>query len=122
AYWDGGITDYHLHLDYQPATPGLVLYPHFQKSVVPGWLDKGLKWRHRATPFLDSMVVIAPDPDWVRTLPNGKLPDRTDFTRYGTDLAGRVAAWSRAVAQSQRLADEWAEWLARPDLSRLEPL
>ena len=122
AYWDGGITDYHLHLDYQPATPGPVLYPHFQKAVVPGWLDKGLKWRHRATPFLDSMVVIAPDPDWVRTLPNGKLPDRTDFTRYGNDLAARVDAWSRAVAESERLADEWREWLARPDLSRLEPL
>jgi hypothetical protein len=44
AYWDGGITDYHLHLNYahEPGTAGagLVLYPHFQKSVVPGWLDK----------------------------------------------------------------------------------
>jgi hypothetical protein len=41
AYWDGGITDYHLHLDYA-AWPegGLVLYPHFQDQVVPGWLDK----------------------------------------------------------------------------------
>ncbi|MBN9407646.1 MAG: phospholipase [Burkholderiales bacterium] len=121
AYWDGGITDYHLHLQWQ-AEQGLVLYPHFQKAVVPGWLDKGLKWRHRATPFLDSLVVIAPDPDWVRTLPNGKLPDRTDFMRYGTDLAARVAAWSTAVAESQRLADELGEWLARPDLARIEPL
>jgi hypothetical protein len=51
AYWDGGITDYHLHLKYDCGPgPGLVLYPHFQKAVVPGWLDKGLKWRHRATP------------------------------------------------------------------------
>jgi hypothetical protein len=60
-----------------------VLYPHFQKAVVPGWLDKSLKWRHGATHFLDTMVVLAPDPDWVKTLPNGKLPDRTDFTHYG---------------------------------------
>jgi len=36
AYWDGGITDYHLHLDYRPAEEGLVLYPHFQQAVVPG--------------------------------------------------------------------------------------
>ncbi len=36
AYWDGGITDYHLHLDYRPADEGLVLYPHFQQAVVPG--------------------------------------------------------------------------------------
>ncbi|HEY1104390.1 MAG TPA: patatin-like phospholipase family protein [Burkholderiaceae bacterium] len=123
AYWDGGITDYHLHLNYPAHTAGgLVLYPHFQKAVVPGWLDKGLKWRHRATPFLDNMVVLAPDPGWVKTLPNAKLPDRTDFTRYGANLQGRVQAWSRAVAASRQLADEFAAWLARPDIGRVEAL
>ena len=63
AYWDGGITDYHLHLNYK----GLVLYPHFQRAVVPGWLDKALKWRHKATPFLDHTIVLAPNPEWVKT-------------------------------------------------------
>jgi hypothetical protein len=123
AYWDGGITDYHLHLKYDCGPgPGLVLYPHFQKAVVPGWLDKGLKWRHRATAFLDRMVVLAPDPAWARALPNGKLPDRTDFTRYGADAKGRMAAWSTAAAASQQLADEFAEWLESPDTARIEPL
>ncbi|MBL8311764.1 MAG: phospholipase [Burkholderiales bacterium] len=118
AYWDGGITDYHLHLDYGSAldaapdeTRGVVLYPHFQRAVVPGWLDKSLKWRHGATHFLDDVIVLAPSADWVATLPNGKLPDRTDFTRYGRDLKSRVAAWSRAVAESQRLRDEFAAWV-----------
>lgn len=122
CYWDGGITDYHLHLHYtvpQGRAPGLVLYPHFQKAVVPGWLDKGLKWRHRPTGALHRMLVLAPNPEWVRTLPNGKLPDRTDFTRYGNDLAGRMAVWHTAVAESQRLADEFAQWLARPDMSQV---
>jgi hypothetical protein len=127
AYWDGGITDYHLHLHYTApaagdAGAGLVLYPHFQKAVVPGWLDKGLKWRHGATRALDRMVVLAPDPDWVRSLPNGKLPDRTDFTRYGNDLAGRVKAWSAATAASLQLADEFAQWLERPDMDRVDAL
>ena len=27
AYWDGGITDYHLHLDYAQMQQGLVLHP-----------------------------------------------------------------------------------------------
>ncbi|WP_399677227.1 patatin-like phospholipase family protein [Xenophilus sp.] len=121
AYWDGGITDYHLHLQYR-AAEGIVLYPHFQQSVVPGWLDKGLKWRHRATPFLDRMVVLAPDPEWVRTLPGGKLPDRTDFTGYGGDTEARIAAWARATREAQRLADEWAEWLHRPDPAAVRPL
>jgi hypothetical protein len=68
------------------------------------------------------MLVLAPDPAWVQTLPNGKLPDRTDFTRYGQNLAERVNAWSRATAASQQLAVEFAQWLERPDLSRIEPL
>ncbi len=145
AYWDGGITDYHLHLNY-PATAhvatesvasgavsagaaaqknaetGIVLYPHFQKSVVPGWLDKSLKWRHKATQYLDTMLVLAPNPEWVKALPNGKLPDRTDFTRYGPDLAGRVKAWSTACAASAQMADEFAAWLERPDMARVQAL
>ncbi len=125
CYWDGGITDYHLHLPYETPTgrtPGLVLYPHFQQAVVPGWLDKALKWRHRATPALDRMLVLAPNPEWVKTLPNGKLPDRTDFTHHGADLAGRMKAWNGAVSASQQLADEFAAWLERPDMGRIQRL
>ena len=147
AYWDGGITDYHLHLNYasnfiaartritlatalndaiiepkKASQAGLVLYPHFQKAVVPGWLDKGLKWRHKATPFLSNMVLLAPNPDWVKTLPNGKLPDRTDFKRYGTDLQARVKAWGTAASSSRQLADEFQQWLREPDIRRVEPL
>jgi hypothetical protein len=140
AYWDGGITDYHLHLNYAAAPKtinsadtvansprsdsrkGLVLYPHFQKSVVPGWLDKGLKWRHRATHHLDTMVLLAPNPEWVKTLPNGKLPDRSDFPRYGNDLASRVKAWSQAVRMSAQLVDEFQAWLEKPDMGQVQAL
>ena len=90
--------------------------------MVPGWLDKGLKWRHKATPFLDNMVLLAPNPDWVKTLPNGKLPDRHDFTRYGADLQGRVKAWSQAASSSEQLADEWQSWLQSPDPARVLPI
>jgi len=112
AYWDGGITDYHLHLDYAAMDHGLVLYPHFQNTVVPGWLDKALKGRHRASPRLANLVLLAPHPDWVRSLPNGKLPDRSDFKAYGDDFAGRVKAWRLALAESQRLADEFEALVA----------
>ena len=144
AYWDGGITDYHLHLNY-PAAPRnaidsvatcvdptrasapfdhqeLVLYPHFQKAVVPGWLDKRLTWRHHATHHLDTMLLLAPNPEWVKTLPNGKLPDRTDFTRYGNDLAARVKVWNAACSASEQLADEFAAWLERPSMARVQAL
>ena len=124
AYWDGGITDYHMHLDYLASQTGegLVLYPHFQKAVVPGWLDKSLKWRHRPSPYLDSMVVLAPDPAWVALLPQQKLPDRHDFLHYGSDHEGRAKAWITAVRASQQLAEEFAQWLEKPDLSLIERL
>ncbi|MGJ7496522.1 phospholipase [Variovorax sp. RT4R15] len=121
AYWDGGITDYHLHLDYDNAD-GIVLYPHFQKAVVPGWLDKGLKWRHRSTGFLNRMVVLAPDPEWIRTLPNGKLPDRNDFIRFANDTGARISAWARATREAQRLADELAQRLQGNDIGEVLPL
>jgi hypothetical protein len=121
AYWDGGITDYHLHLDYAAmAEPGaLALYPHFQRSVVPGWLDKPFKHRHRASVRLANVVVLAPHPHWVAGLPGGKLPDRGDFMAYGDDFQGRVQAWTRAWREAQRLADELAEAVQAGSLETL---
>jgi hypothetical protein len=131
AYWDGGITDYHLHWNYASLAGaaqaeecgGLVLYPHFQRWLVPGWLDKGLRARHQATPFLDNVIVLAPRAAWIAALPHGKLPDRDDFARYGLDHAGRARDWARAVDESERLADEFAEWAARgAPLDEVSPL
>ena len=149
AYWDGGVTDYHLHLNYAAnqaaafsvatsplfkraeskntlrsgATAGnLVLYPHFQRSVVPGWLDKHLHWRHGASPFLDNMLLLAPNPEWVKTLPNGKLPDRGDFTHYGEDINARMRVWHQATAAAEQLAQEFDAWLAKPDLGLVHRL
>lgn len=122
AYWDGGITDYHLHLDYASMPAGLVLYPHFQKTVVPGWLDKALRHRHRASARLANVVLLSPTPQWIATLPGGKLPDRSDFKRYGDDLAARIAAWTRAVRESERLADAFARWLESPGTIEVQPL
>jgi hypothetical protein len=90
---------------------GLVLYPHFQPTVVPGWLDKSWKARHRATPALDNLVLLSPSPEWVATLPGGKLPDRSDFKTFADDEAGRQRVWRVALAESQRLADEFAAWV-----------
>lgn len=124
VYWDGGLIDYHLHLNYAGAqrAKGLVLYPHFQKTVIPGWLDKRLKWRHQSSPFLDNVVLLAPDPEWILTLPNGKLPDRTDFGFYGQDLAARVRDWSAATAASVQLAEEFEQWLERPSPELVQAL
>jgi len=129
AYWDGGITDYHLHLNYASMNPArgdgptrLVLYPHFQKTVVPGWLDKAFRRRHRATAHLDNVVLLSPREEWVRTLPGSKLPDRSDFKHFGDDIARRVAAWTRAVRESERLRDEFAAWARGASAAIVQPL
>ena len=56
AYVDGGITDYRLHLNYASMQESLVLYPHFQSSIILGWLDKFLPHRHRAARQRDRAV------------------------------------------------------------------
>lgn len=109
-------------LEHAATDAGLVLYPHFQRAVVPGWLDKGLKWRHKSTHFLDTTLLLAPNPDWVKTLPNAKLPDRQDFLHYGRNLAARVRAWSTAAAASEQLADEFAQCLRAPDTRSIQPI
>jgi len=119
AYWDGGITDYHLHLNFAAMGEGLVLYPHFQRQLVPGWLDKALRRRHRATAWLSNVVVLAPSPAWVASLPNGKLPDRNDFKTYVDDLDGRVRVWSQALTRSAQLAEEFATLVSRPSIEAL---
>ncbi len=88
--------------------------------MVRGWLDNALKWRHAATAFLDNTIVLAPNPEWVKTLPNGKLPDRKDFMSYDRDLAGRVKVWKTAASAAQQLADEFAQWLNRPEITRIQ--
>jgi hypothetical protein len=94
-----------------------VLYPHFQATVVPGWLDKALKHRHAATARLANVVLLTPDPEWVRAvMPRAKLPDRSDFKAYGERIAERQRDWRRAVAESARLADEFAELVLRPSV------
>jgi hypothetical protein len=121
AYWDGGITDYHLHLNYASLGAGLVLIPHFQPSLVPGWLDKPFARRHRASAALDNVVLLVPDATWVARLPRGKLPDRSDFRHHGDDHAARAREWRMALAESKRLADDFAALVQRSQIEA-EPL
>jgi hypothetical protein len=117
-YWDGGIGDYQLHWPWRQlrdaeGPPGLVLYPHYEDRLVPGWLDKALRHRHRIGPGADNLVLLAPAPDWVARLPEGRLPDRNDFRRLQHAPGRRRAAWRHAVAASTELAEAFDRWLRR---------
>ncbi|MES2296272.1 MAG: patatin-like phospholipase family protein [Pseudomonadota bacterium] len=129
-YWDGGLIDYNLALPYArmdgAAEGELVLYPHFGEHIVPGWLDKGLRWRRAARGpqghWLDNVLIVAPSAAFLATLPRAKLPDRQDFKHYGLDHAARAANWRRAIGQGERLRDELAAFAERPELARVAPL
>jgi hypothetical protein len=101
-----------------------VLYPHFVPYVTPGWLDKFLPWRSRARrhEWLANVVLIAPSRALLDRLPHRKLPDRSDFYRYGLDHSARIAAWERAIGECGRFAEEALRWLEAPDLGRARAL
>ena len=107
TYRDGGLLDYHLDLPYSGSD--IVLYPHFTDRVIPGWFDKSLPWRRADNGRLQDVLLLAPSRDYLARLPHGKLPDRNDFKRYLGDPAGRRRYWSQAMAESQRLGDEFLE-------------
>ena len=125
-YWDGALIDYHLLLPYgRRDTPErIVFYPHFYDYVTPGWLDKHLPWRRspRAHPWLDNMLLVAPAPAFLATLPHGKLPERQDLYRYGPDHAGRIRAWETAIGECGRFAEAVLAWMERPDPTLIEPI
>lgn len=101
-YWDGGISDYHFDLPFHQGDD-LVLYPHFSTLIVPGWFDKHLPWRKPHAANFDNVVLLTPSPDWVDSLPNRKIPDRTDFERYSEPE--RLKIWREVLSKSLILGD-----------------
>lgn len=114
TYRDGGIIDYHLDLDYS-RDDGLIFYPHFYPYIVPGWFDKGLRWRRATVRNFGRAVLVAPSPELVARLPYGKIPDRRDFERLDDDE--RIRYWRQVVKEGERLADEFRELLAQDRLA-----
>ena len=120
VYRDGGVIDYHLDLPHS-ALERLTLFPHFYGRIVPGWFDKRLKWRRPQPGNVDRTILVSPSDEFVARLPNGKIPDRSDFVNY--QPADRVRIWKRCVAECEALADEFAEVIEKDQLAaRLEPL
>jgi hypothetical protein len=114
---DGGVTDYHLDLDYSHAArDGLMLYPHFYSSVIPGWFDKSLPWRRAAPRNFTRALLLSPTDEWVATLPGGRIPDRRDFAAMPEQQ--RVRVWEEVNRASTALGDELGELIATGKLAQ----
>jgi hypothetical protein len=109
VYRDGGMVDYHLDLPYRLAEEELVLMPHYTGKIVPGWLDKKMRWRHPARQNMARVVLISPAAEFVRTLPGGKIPDRTDFKTFFRKDTERIAMWQQVVEMCRPMAEAFME-------------
>ncbi|SDJ54066.1 hypothetical protein [Microbulbifer yueqingensis] len=105
-YRDGGITDYHFDLRFRHPE-GLALYPHFFPYMVPGWFDKSLTWRWVRGGAMQNVLLLAPSPAFVASLPFGKIPDRDDFYQLNTEE--RLKYWHAVVDASRRVAEDFFE-------------
>lgn len=117
-YRDGGIVDYHIDQPLLGPDSGapLVLMPHFDDRLVPGWFDKSLRWRrprHAANTLL-----IGPGPALRKHLVDGRVPDRKDFYRYARRDTERLAAWRQAIDAGRIMRDAFIEFAASADPAR----
>ncbi|WP_348762303.1 patatin-like phospholipase family protein [uncultured Salinisphaera sp.] len=122
-YRDGGLTDYHID---QPLLAGsadapIVLMPHFEDRLVPGWLDKRLAWRRPR--HADHTLMIGPGPAMREALSDGRVPERRDFYRHAGDDATRQRLWRQAMTAGERMRDAFFELVERDALmDHVEPL
>ncbi len=114
VYRDGGVIDYHHDLPHSD-TGRLTLYPHFYDRIIPGWFDKKLKWRRPDPAHVDRTILISPSAEFVSRLPNGKIPDRTDFVKLTP--GERIVAWRACVKACEQMADEFSEVLETDSLA-----
>jgi len=106
TYRDGGVTDYHMDIDFG-VKDGLVLFPHFFSRIIPGWFDKGIKRRRPDPRNLANTVMVCPSGDFIRKLPVGRIPDRKDFkTFFGNDRE-RLKNWNYAIKESRKCGEEF---------------
>ena len=120
VYRDGGIIDYHLDLPHS-GHERLTLFPHFYSRIIPGWFDKKLKWRRPRPGNVDRTILVSPSDAFVASLPYGKIPDRSDFTRFEPTERRRI--WKECVNACTALADDFHEVIETGQLAaRLEPL
>jgi hypothetical protein len=109
VYRDGGLVDYHINEPFSREPGDITLFFHHQEHSRPTWMDKNLKSRRTPQALMDHVLMIHPTSEFVATLPDGKIPDRTDFLTYIDDQPRRIRNWQQAVHQSAHLGEVFCE-------------
>lgn len=109
VYRDGGLIDYHLSHQFAAKENDLVLFFHHQERIIPGWLDKRIQRRLPDEQSLSNVVMVFPSESFIEQLPEGKIPDRDDFTRYIDNHKQRITNWKKAADLSAPLGEIFLE-------------
>jgi len=109
VYRDGGMFQYHFNQHYPSEPDDLILFFHHQESLVPGWLDKKLKYRRVPDGYLENAVMVFPTNEFISRLPEGKVPDRDDLTQLIDKPDVRKMRWRKAIELSAGLGEQFLE-------------
>lgn len=109
VYRDGGILDYHPASFSPKKENGIILYPHFSTRLIPGWFDKNILRRNADPEHMKDMLMLVPSPEFVSSLPYGRIPDRADFKTFDGRDTERISYWKEATLEGKRLADCFME-------------
>ncbi len=108
-YRDGGLVDYHINQKYAAKKEEITLFFHHQERIIPGWLDKKLKYRRPSENMLENVVMVYPSEGFIGKLPGGKIPDRDDFKIFVDDPETRIKNWWRVAELSAPLGEKFLE-------------
>ncbi|ARN75185.1 hypothetical protein [Oceanicoccus sagamiensis] len=117
-YRDGGLLDYHpVPSNLAEYDQGLVLYPHFYSYLKESWFDKFFPWRTVPANRLDNVVLISPSEQFVNSLPDGRIPERQDFSRFRGNHAERIRRWNEVKQRSLELGEHFIKLVASGDIA-----
>ena len=108
-YRDGGLVDYHINESFHGRNDEVTLFFHHQEQSKPTWMDKNLQKRRSPEHLMDNVLMVYPSPVFVSTLPDRKIPDRTDFITYVDNQSQRIRNWWKAVDMSAHLGERFME-------------
>jgi hypothetical protein len=106
------MVDYHINELFTNNPREITLFFTHQKRSTPTWMDRSLKYRHSPSSFMDNVLMVYPTQAFIASLPNGKVPDRNDFTDYADQHGTRIRKWWEAVEKSKHLGEEFLELVA----------
>jgi len=120
-YRDGGLIDYHMDLPFD--SDGIILFPHYLQTIIPGWFDKFLPWRMPNLKNFDHVLMFCPSRDFVAGLPYEKIPTRKYFRKFWGRDDQRKGYWRQVVAQSENLGQEFLRCISDGSIrERIRPL